>query len=475
MWPFWHKTRNVTMGPKFADLTDMQKKLLVIDDEQSILDSLSRTFFDLGYELFLSTDPRVGLDILKSEGVQVVLTDLKMPGMDGLEVLQRVKQYNPDVQVILITGHGSIDEAVAAMKKGAYDFIPKPFNKQEITAVVNRAFEKVSLMAENFMLREKLKKNPPTFETGKSRAFKELLNRSAQAANSDATILILGESGTGKEVLAGYIVQNSPRVLKPFVTVNCAAIPENLIEAELFGYKKGAFTGAYQDKKGRFMDADGGTLFLDEIGELPLAMQAKLLRVLQEGEAAPVGGAAQKVDVRIIAATNKPLRKMVEEGTFREDLFYRLNVIPLTIPPLRQRPEDLHALILHFIAKYCKKNKRPNLSVSAEALRMMEHYTWPGNVRELENAIERAVILCLGHQITVDDLPPELSGATESRAAVQLTPGMTLAEVEMTLIRTTLEKNHGDKAKTAEELGISLRTIYRKLDNLGTDGKEPEK
>src|SRR5690606_15099707 len=219
----------------------------------------------------------------------------------------------------------------------------------------------------------------------------------------------------------------------------------------------------------------GGTLFLDEIGELPLAMQAKLLRVLQEGEAAPVGGAAQKVDVRIIAATNKPLRKMVEDGTFREDLFYRLNVIPLTIPPLRQRPEDLHALILHFIAKYCKKNKRPNLSVGAEALRMMEHYGWPGNVRELENAIERAVILCLGHQIAVDDLPPELSGATESRSAVHLSPGMTLAEVEMTLIRTTLEKNHGDKAKTAEELGISLRTIYRKLDNLGTDGKEPEK
>lgn len=332
--------------------------------------------------------------------------------------------------------------------------------------------KKVSLLAENFHLREKLKKAPANFESGKSRAFKDLLSRSAQAANSDATILILGESGTGKEVLAGHIVQNSPRAYKPFVTVNCAAIPENLIEAELFGFKKGSFTGAYQDKKGRFMDADGGTMLLDEIGELPLAMQAKLLRVLQEGEATPVGGMAQKVDVRIIAATNKPLRKMVEEGTFREDLFYRLNVIPLTIPPLRQRPGDLHALILYFIAKYCKKNKRPNLSVSAEALRLMEHYSWPGNVRELENAIERAVILCLGHQITVDDLPPELSGASEWRATVSLSPGMTLAEVEMTLIRTTLEKNHGDKAKTAEELGISLRTIYRKLDSQTPELKE---
>jgi two-component system response regulator HydG len=453
----------------------MQKKLLVIDDEQSILDSLSRTLADLSFELILCNDPGKGIELLKSEGAQVVLTDLKMPGIDGLEVLQRTKAYNQDIQVILITGHGSIDDAVAAMKKGAYDFIPKPFNKQEITAVVNRAFDKVALLSENFLLREKLKKAPANYETGKSRAFKDLLTRSAQAANSDATILILGESGTGKEVLAGHIVQNSPRALKPFVTVNCAAIPENLIEAELFGYKKGAFTGAYQDKKGRFMEADGGTIFLDEIGELPLAMQAKLLRVLQEGEASPVGGGAQKVDVRIIAATNKPLRKMVEEGTFREDLFYRLNVIPLTIPPLRQRPEDLHALILHFIAKYCRKNKRPNLSVSAEALRLMEQYGWPGNVRELENAIERAVILCLGHQITVEDLPPELSGATEGRPGVHLAPGMTLAEVEMTLIRSALEKNQGDKAKTAEELGVSLRTIYRKLDGLSGDGKESEK
>ena len=451
----------------------MQKKLLVLDDEQSILDSLSRTLSDLGFELLLCNDPHLALDRIKSEGPQVVLSDLKMPGLDGLEILQRVKNYNPDIQVILITGHGSIDEAVAAMKKGAYDFIPKPFNKQEITAVVNRAFEKAMLLKENFLLREKLRKSPPAFEAGKSRAFKDLLSRAAQAANSDATILILGESGTGKEVLAGHIVQNSPRAFKPFVTVNCAAIPESLIEAELFGYKKGAFTGAYQDKKGRFMEADGGTIFLDEIGELPLAMQAKLLRVLQEGEATPVGGSAQKVDVRIVAATNKNLRKMVEENTFREDLFYRLNVIPLTIPPLRQRPEDLHALILHFIAKYCRKNKRPNLSVSADALQMMERYPWPGNVRELENAIERAVILCLGHQITTDDLPPEVSGAVESRAGMHITPGMTLAEVELSLIRSTLEKNRGDKAKTAEELGVSLRTIYRKLDALNGDA-EPE-
>ena len=454
----------------------MKKSLLIIDDEQSILDSLSRTLQDLGYDLITSTDPRKALELVKSTVPAVVITDLKMPGMDGLEILQKVKEFNQHIQVILITGHGSIDEAVSAMKKGAYDFIPKPFNKQEIVAVVNRAFEKVSLLEENVLLREKLKKTQvPAFELGKSRIFKELLNRSVQAANSDATILILGESGTGKEVLASYIVANSPRSAKSFVIVNCAAIPENLIEAELFGYKKGSFTGAHLDKKGKFLEADGGTIFLDEIGEVPLGVQSKLLRVLQEGEVSPVGGSAHKVDVRIMAATNKNLRKMVEEGHFREDLFYRLNVIPLHIPPLRQRPEDLHALISFFIAKYCKKNKRANLSVNADALRLMEHYNWPGNIRELENAIERSVILCLGHQITVDDLPGELSDSKDSGTQVYLGRGMTMEEIEMTVIHNALKRNHGDKAKTAEELGISLRTIYRKIENLPHSDSESPK
>ncbi|HAO99911.1 MAG TPA: hypothetical protein DCQ83_07690, partial [Fibrobacteres bacterium] len=247
----------------------MQKKLLIVDDEQSILDSLTRALNGQGYELLTSPDPLKALELVKTETPPVVITDLKMPGMDGLALLEQIKSVNPHIQVVVITGHGSIDEAVSAMKKGAYDFIPKPFNRQEITAVVNRAFEKVSLLEENFLLREKLRKSQlPNFEVGKNRIFKELLNRSVQAANSDATILILGESGSGKEVLANYIVSNSPRAAQPFITLNCAAIPENLIEAELFGYKRGAFTGAYQDKKGKFQDANGGTIFLDEIGEL---------------------------------------------------------------------------------------------------------------------------------------------------------------------------------------------------------------
>ncbi len=453
----------------------MKKKLLIVDDEKNIIDSMGRALAGLEMEVITSQEPEKALDLVKENIPQVVITDLKMPKMDGLEFMAKVKEFNPNIQIIMITGHGTIDDAVTAMKTGAYDFIPKPFNKQEIIAVVNRAFEKTALLEENFLLKEKLRiTQSPNFEWGKNRAFKSLIERAGQAAASDANILILGESGTGKEVLAQYIFSNSARANRPFITVNCAAIPENLLEAELFGYKKGAFTGAYQDKKGRFQEANGGTIFLDEIGEMPLTVQPKLLRILQEGEATPVGGATQKVDVRVIAATNKNLRKQVELNLFREDLFYRLNVIPLQIPPLRQRPEDLHSLIAHFIAKYCKKNKKANLSINADALRIMENYTWPGNVREVENAIERAVILCLGHQITPEDLPDELSNGTGSAMQVNIGSGMTMEEIEMMVIRNSLKKNHGDKAKTAEELGISIRTIYRKMDALVSGDTQAE-
>jgi two-component system response regulator HydG len=450
----------------------MKKKLLIIDDEKSIVDSLGRALYGLDIELITSLDPEAALKLLKEKDPQVVITDLKMPKMDGLELMEKIKEFDANIQIVMITGHGTIDDAVTAMKMGAYDFIPKPFNKQEIISVVNRAFEKTALLEENFQLKEKLKKSQtPSFEWGKSRVFKNLLERAAQAAASDATILIMGESGTGKEILAQYIFSQSGRMEKPFITVNCAAIPENLLEAELFGYKKGAFTGAYQDKKGKFQEANGGTIFLDEIGEMPLSVQPKLLRILQEGEVSPVGGSNTKVDVRIIAATNKNLRKQVDGGLFREDLFYRLNVIPLQIPSLRQRPEDLHSLISFFIVKYCKKNKKANLSLSADALRLVENYTWPGNIRELENAMERAVILCLGHQITPEDLPDELTnpGGSSSQGFAH---GMTMAEIEMMAIQSTLKRNHGDKTKTAEDLGISLRTIYRKLDNQGQEKEE---
>jgi len=449
----------------------MKNNLIIVDDEEALLHLLSHALQGQDYGILTFTDPLKALEAIKTKMPSVIITDLKMPGMDGLTLLEHAKSINPHVQVIVISGHGFVNEAVAAIKKGAYDFIPKPFNKDEIRLVVGRAFEKVSLVDENFQLREKLRKSQhPAFETGKNKVFRELLSRSVQAAKSDATVLIYGESGTGKEVLSSYIVSNSPRADLPFITVNCAAIPENLIEAELFGYKKGSFTGAYQDKKGKFQEANKGTIFLDEIGELPMSMQSKLLRVIQEGEVSPIGGASQKVDVRIIAATNKLLRKMVEEGQFREDLYYRLNVIPLTIPPLRHRSEDLNALILFFITKFCKKNKRENLSVHADALRLMEGYPWPGNVRELENAIERAVVLCLGNQITVEDLPGELKENPERSAPPSLGQGMKLEVLELLEIQNALKRNQGDKVKTAVELGFSLRTLYRKLESLKSIG-----
>jgi DNA-binding NtrC family response regulator len=264
----------------------MKKKLLILDDEKNIIDSLGRALAGLEMEMLTAQEPEKAIELVKEHVPQVVITDLKMPKMDGLEFMEKVKEFNGNIQIIMITGHGTIDDAVTAMKKGAYDFIPKPFNKQEIIAVVNRAFDKTALLEENFLLKEKLRLNQsPDFEWGKNRAFKALIERAGQAAASDATILILGESGTGKEVLAHYIFSNSSRAHRPFITVNCAAIPENLLEAELFGYKKGAFTGAYQDRKGRFQEANGGTIFLDEIGEMPLAVQPKLLRILQEGDA----------------------------------------------------------------------------------------------------------------------------------------------------------------------------------------------
>jgi two-component system response regulator HydG len=451
----------------------MLKKLMLVDDDRDVLDSLERAFEDLDCELSTFVNPGEALEAMRAQPPHVVITDLKMPGIDGLELLKAAKEINPDIQVVLITGHGSIEEAVEAMRRGAYDFIPKPFNTDAILAIVRRAFEKAELLHENFLLREKLRHSRnPNFETGKSDVFRELLDEARQAAVSDATILILGESGTGKEVLAHYIAASSRRSPFPFVAVNCAAIPDNLIESELFGHKKGAFTGAHQDRKGRFQEAHTGTIFLDEIGEIPLNVQSKLLRVLQEGEVSPVGGRSQKVDVRILAATNKNLRKMVGDGLFREDLFYRLNVIPLQIPPLRQRMEDLPSYIAFFLAKYSRKNQREGLSISPEAMRLMERYDWPGNLRELENAIERAVILCAGDQIQPRNLPSDLNGDRPDNAEILFREGATLEDMELMIIQRALKRYHGDRGKTAQALNIGVRTLYRKLLDIGSRNAE---
>ena len=445
----------------------MSDKLLILDDEPSVLEALAVALEDLDCEILKHGDPYTALDAVKEHEPPVVLTDLKMPGMSGMDVLRRIREISPGTQVIMISGHGSIEDAVTAIKHGAHDFLSKPLKAAEIEIVVRRALEKARLMEENINLRRSLKKTGlPVFAEGNNPAFRELLEAAALAAQSEANILILGESGTGKELLAQYVTAHSRRAARPFVTVNCAAIPENLIESELFGHKRGAFTGAHQDRKGRFQEAHTGTLFLDEIGELPLPLQAKMLRALQQGEVTPVGGTPHKVDVRILAATNKPLPKMVEEGSFREDLYYRLNVFPLRIPPLRERMEDIAAYAAFFAEKFCRKNGREPLAISPEAMRILEGHSWPGNLRELENAIERAVILTRGDAIVPATLPPGLNGLEEDPLHVHFPRGMTLDDLEWLAIRKALERNHGDRAKSARELGIGERTLYRRLSEM---------
>lgn len=447
----------------------MKPTILLIDDDVGVLHPLQEVIGELGYETKAVSDPFEGMKLLEAMCPALVITDLKMPGLDGLEVLKRIKDINAATQVVVISGHGSIDDAVVAMRRGAYDFVSKPFRISDIENVVLRALEKSALLNENLRLRERLKSGSVLMES-RNPVFRELLEYALQAASSEATILILGESGTGKDVVARYIAAHSRRADKPLVTVNCAAIPDNLIESELFGHKKGSFTGAHQDRKGRFEEAHGGTIFLDEIGELPLGLQAKLLRVLQQGEITPVGGTAQTVDVRILAATNKNLRKRVAAGTFREDLFYRLNVITLEIPPLRQRMEDLHGLIARFLTRFAAHNDRDQMSISEEALQLMQAYQWPGNIRELENAVERAVILSPGNQIQPKALPPELNGKPSQETGVHFRRGMKLEEIELMVIQSVLRYNHGDRARSAEELGIGVRTLYRKLHEIQMRG-----
>ena len=454
----------------FAGRGSMKPTILLIDDDLGVLQPLQEVIAELGYETRAVSDPFEGMKVIESLRPALVITDLRMPGLDGLEVLKRIKDINANTQVVVISGHGSIDDAVIAMKRGAYDFVSKPFKIADIENVILRALEKATLLSENLQLRERLKAGQNPLVESRSPVFRELLEYAVQAAASEATILILGESGTGKDVLARYIAAHSRRADEPLITVNCAAIPENLIESELFGHKKGSFTSAHQDRKGRFEEAHGGTIFLDEIGELPLALQAKLLRVLQQGEITPVGGMPQTVDVRILAATNKNLRKLVAAGMFREDLFYRLNVITLEVPPLRQRMEDLHGLIARFLMRFAAHNGRDAMGISEEALQLMHQYEWPGNIRELENAVERAVILSPGNEIQPKALPPELNGKPSVDAGVHFRRGMKLEEIELMVIQAVLRHNHGDRARSAEELGIGVRTLYRKLHEIQLRG-----
>jgi two-component system response regulator HydG len=443
--------------------------ILVVDDDASNLASLKRIFDRMGLRALAATSGQEALDALRRAPVDVILTDLMMPGMSGIELLKHSRDLSPEAEVVLMTAYGTIERAVEAMREGAYDFVTKPFRRAQIERVVSRVLEKQALLAENRSLKAQLAdargKQQAFGIVGNAPALRKVLETARQAAPSSATVLLMGESGTGKELFARATHDMSPRAGGPFVAVNCAALPETIIEAELFGSEKGAFTGATATREGRFSRADGGTLFLDEVGELAPHIQVKLLRVLQSGEFERVGGTRTlRTDCRIIAATNQDLGQMVKDGEFREDLYYRLNVIAITLPPLRARREDVPLLVDHFLRQYAEKNDKTVAGVSERAMTRLVDYSWPGNVRELENTIERAVVLARRDVIDEDDLPESITGEEREAQELRFPIGTPLEEMERRAIRETLRYTNGDKKRAAQLLGIATRTIYRKLD-----------
>lgn len=442
----------------------MIPKILIIDDEEHMCWALKKAMQQEGYEALTATSGSKGIEILKEKGPSLVLLDLKMPGMDGLEVLKIIKEIHPKIPVIMITAHGTIETAIEAMKLGADDYITKPFDLDELKIVVAQALKYSNLVSQVSFLRSELSKKYGEI-IGESAAIKEVIMLIDRVAATNASVLITGESGTGKEITALTIHQASPRKEYPFVAVNCAALPEQLLESELFGHEKGAFTGAAALKPGRFEIADKGTVFLDEIGEMSPTMQAKLLRVLQERAFERVGGTETlHVDVRIISATNIDIKKAVEEGKFREDLYYRLNVVHIHLPPLRERKEDIPLLVNYFLKKYML-GTYPVKKISPEAMELLMNYHWPGNIRELQNVIERSIIICPGDTILPEHLPKELqqqqSNAVETIVHFPDT-GISLEEVEKQLILTALKKSKGNQTKAAQLLGITRSAlIYR--------------
>ncbi len=445
---------------------DLKACVLVVDDEAGIRESLERMLGRAGYEVCLAANGSEALDVLRRRKVNVMLTDLVMPRMTGMDLLKASRAVVPDTEVVLMTAYGTVDAAVEAMREGAYDFITKPLKRAVILKSVEKALERQALVLENQALRAELTgARQHGAIIGQSLALRRTLDIVNQAAPSTATVLVLGESGTGKELLARAIHRGSPRSRKPFVAVNCSALPESIIEAELFGYEKGAFTGAVASREGRFASADGGTLFLDEVGELPQHIQVKLLRVLQEGEVERLGGRSVRVDNRLVAATNKNLAEEVAAGRFREDLYYRLNVIAVHVPPLRERLDDVPLLAEYFLQKYAQKNAKPVIGFSALAMDLLCGYHWPGNVRELENVVERAVVLSRGDVLGEEDLPPEIHGKPGGNGrSVTIPIGTPLDEVERRVIHETLRHTGGDKRLAAQLLGIATRTVYRKLE-----------
>ncbi len=446
--------------------------VLIVDDDPSNLDSLERILSREGWRVARADSGAAALEVLRRERVDVVVSDLMMPVMGGEDLLRATRAVSPETQVVLVTAYGTVEAAVSAMKEGAYDFITKPVKRHALVKAVRQALEKASLLAENRTLRERLAglgREPEGGLLGGAPAFRAALDTLRQAAPSSASVLLMGESGTGKELSARLVHDLSPRAAGPFVPVSCSAIPESILESELFGYERGAFTGAAARKAGRFERAHGGTLFLDEVGEMSPAVQVKLLRVLQDGVVERLGGTQPvQVDVRIVAATNKDLGAEVKAGRFREDLFYRLDVVSVRLPPIRERREDVALLAHSFLRRFASENRKAVAGLSPAARAALEAYDWPGNVRELMHAIERAVVLSRGEVVELEDLPAPVQAARPGSAAAAPTlvipVGTPLEEVERLVIRETLRHTRGDKTLAARILGVAARTIYRKLD-----------
>lgn len=445
----------------------MKFTILVIDDEKNIREGLGAAFEMEGYEVRLASNGQEGLDQIAKGDIDLVVTDLRMDGISGEEVLRRVTTQNPGIPVIVLTGHGSIDAAVDAMRNGAYDFLTKPLNLDQLLMIAKRALQGRELSLQHKELKAQVDQTKSLEGMiGKSAAMQKIAELIKKVAPSKASVLITGESGVGKEVVADAIHALSGRKDHECVKVHCAALSETLLESELFGHEKGAYTGADQMAKGRFELAHNSTIFLDEIGEIDQATQVKLLRVLQEKKFERVGGSQTiEVDVRVVAATNKNLEELVKQGKFREDLFYRLNVVRIEVPPLRERKDDIPLLIAHFLKEFEAEAKdlgKTITGVDSRARSALYKYDWPGNIRELRNCIESAVVMCSGGEITLDDLPPTISKATAAEN-ITIPAGSTLEEAEKIVIEQTLAANKGNKSKTAELLGIGRKTLQRKL------------
>lgn len=450
-------------------------RILLIDDEKDSCRALSLLLGKAGFSVDTCHSGEEALGILGKQNYDLIISDLFLPGVSGIDILKKVKEDSPQTCVILITGNASAETAVEAMKEGAFDYITKPFNLEKLKLQVAKALENSQLLMENQYLRQQLR-GRYRFDNiiGTSQAMQQVFTRIEKVVNTDSTILILGASGTGKELVAKAIHYNSPRKDKPFIAINCGAIPSELLESELFGHVKGSFTGAVQDKPGKFEVANGGTIFLDEIGNMPLQLQMKLLRVLQEHEFERVGSSRKiRLDVRLISATNADLAEQVRSGNFREDLYYRLNVIPITLPPLKERRGDIPLLARYFLEKICKEMHRPLMSLDQDALRAIETYSWPGNVREMENVIERTVALTDGDMISCSDLPTNIGQAhgNSSSSPLQLTrEGIDLngvvADIERQLIMQALDLGNGVKARAADLLRINRTTLVEKIKRL---------